>query len=145
MIIIFRKGKIMKKTIRFVAFAMVALMLMLTLASCGAKPNSDPDKALDALKENGIKLAAKDDTLQPAAYKVMGVKDVKCVVSGIGETKDGEDAAVYIIYFESASAANDAYDKVKDEAEKEKIEDLVIGKSGSMIYYGNKAGVKAAA
>ena len=135
----------MKKTIKFVAFAMVALMLMLTLVSCSAKPNSDPEKALQALKDNGISMATNDTTIQPAGYKLMGVNAVKSVVSGAGTTKDGDAAVIYILYFESDSAANDAYDKVKKDAESKKIDGLVIEISGSMIYFGNKAGIKAAA
>lgn len=134
----------MKKTIRIIAVAMVALMLMLTLTSCG-KPNSDPDKALDALKENGIALAAKDTTITPAALMLLGVKDIDCVVSGTGKTNDGENATITVIYFEDSSAAKDAFDKVKEWAEEDNDDsDFVFKRSGAMIYFGNKAGVKAA-
>lgn len=134
----------MKKTIRIVAFAMVALMLMLALVSCGAKPKSDPDKAVQALKDNGIVLALNDKYAQPLTYKALGVNGVTSVVSGAGTTTDGEVATVYVVYFESSSAANDAFDSVKDYANTQSIEGLVVGKSGSMIYFGNEAGIKAA-
>ncbi len=134
----------MKKTIKVIAVAMVALMLMITLVSCSATPASDPDDAVQALKDNGVLAAYKDAIAQPAAYAVSGVKDVKAVVTGVGKTDDGEDAIVYIIYFASSSAASDAYEKIEDEAESKEIEGLIIDKSGAMIYFGNEAGIKAA-
>ena len=60
----------MKNILRFAAVAMVAIMLCLTLASCGG-PNADPDDALAALKENGVTWAAKDNTVLPGVYKLL--------------------------------------------------------------------------
>ena len=74
----------MKNVLRFAAVPMVTIMLCLTLASCGG-PNADPDDALAALKENGVTWAAKDNTVLPGVYKLLGVDDVECVVSGTGK------------------------------------------------------------
>ena len=137
----------MKNVLRFAAVAMVAIMLCLTLASCGG-PNADPDDALAALKENGVTWAAKDNTVLPGVYKLLGVDDVECVVSGTGKI-DGEYAHVTIIYFEEKDDANDAWEKIQKESEEQKEKadedsEWVCKKSGKMIYYGTKDAVKAA-
>ena len=137
----------MKNILRFAAVAMVAIMLCLTLASCGG-PNADPDDALAALKENGVTWAAKDNTVLPGVYKLLGVDNVECVVSGTGKI-EGEYAHVTIIYFEEKDDANDAWEKIQKESEDDKKEadedsEWVCKKSGKMIYYGTKDAVKAA-
>ena len=137
----------MKNVLRFAAVAMVAIMLCLTLASCGG-PNADPDDALAALKENGVTWAAKDNTVLPGVYKLLGVDNVECVVSGTGKI-EGEYAHVTIIYFEEKDDANDAWEKIQKESEDDKKEadedsEWVCKKSGKMIYYGTKDAVKAA-
>lgn len=48
----------MKKTISIVCLLALAVSCLFVFASCGA-PNSNPDEALAALKENGITWAAK--------------------------------------------------------------------------------------
>ena len=137
----------MKNILRFAAVAMVAIMLCLTLASCGG-PNADPDDALAALKENGVTWAAKDNTVLPGVYKLLGVDNVECVVSGTGKI-EGEYAHVTIIYFEEKDDANDAWEKIQKESEDDKKEadedsEWVCKKSGKMIYYGTKEAIKAA-
>ena len=137
----------MKNVLRFAAVAMVTIMLCLTLASCGG-PNADPDDALAALKENGVTWAAKDNTVLPGVYKLLGVDNVECVVSGTGKI-DGEYAHVTIIYFEEKDDANDAWEKIQKESEDDKKEadedsEWVCKKSGKMIYYGIKEAIKAA-
>ena len=55
----------MKKTIvRILALSLVAIMMCFALVACDA-PNADPDKALEALKDNGVTWAVKDDTVTP--------------------------------------------------------------------------------
>ena len=137
----------MKNVLRFAAVAMVAIMLCLTLASCGG-PNADPDDALAALKENGVTWAAKDNTVLPGVYKLLGVDNVECVVSGTGKI-DGEYAHVTIIYFEEKDDANDAWEKIQKESEDDKKDadedaEWVCKKSGKMIYYGTKEAINAA-
>ena len=137
----------MKNVLRFAAVAMVAIMLCLTLASCGG-PNADPDDALAALKENGVTWAAKDNTVLPGVYKLLGVDDVECIVSGTGKI-DGEYAHVTIIYFEEKDDANDAWEKIQKESEDDKKDadedaEWVCKKSGKMIYYGTKEAINAA-
>ena len=137
----------MKKTVRFVALAMVALMLCLALASCGG-PNADPDKALASLKENGVNWAAKDDTILPITLKAIGIDGVDCVVSGTGKIED-EYAHITIIYFDETEDANEEWEDVQKYADKEKDDEAedsnwVCKKSGKMIYFGTKNAVAAA-
>ena len=113
-------------------------MMCVVLVSCGG-PNSDPDKALDSLKENEY-AAAEDKILIPTALRLLGVDDIDTVISGTN--KDGEH--VTIIYFEDSAAANDAWENVKEYFEEAKDDNWTIKKSGAMIYFGTSAGIKAA-
>lgn len=135
----------MKNSLRFLALAMVTVVLCLTLASCGG-PNADPDKALSSLKDNGVKWAGKDTVVIPLALKAIGVDGIDCVVSGTGKIDD-EYAHITIIYFDEKDDANDAWDKVQDYADEKKDDDAtdwVCKKSGKMIYYGTKNAISAA-
>ena len=139
----------MKKYIKVLSIAIVAIMMLSMLVACG--PNSNPDKALAALEKNEYK-ADKDTTLVPNMVKVLGIKDVTCVVSGTKLVEvDGEDKLehVTIFYFLTADAAEAAWDKLEDYAEDDKEKDdddadWVYARSGAIIYYGTKAGVAAA-
>lgn len=134
----------MKKFVKVLALTLVLVMSVAMLASCGA-PNKDPEKALEALKENEYN-AAKDSTIIPVALALVGVKDIDCVVSGTAKIDDKLEH-VTIIYFEDKDAAEAAWEKVQEYAEDKKSDedtDWVIKKSGAMIYYGTSAGVKAA-
>lgn len=130
----------MKKAFRVVAMSLVLVTLAVLFASCGA-PAKDPDDAIASLKENDY-TAAQDTLVIPTALKLLGV-DVDSVVTGTN--KDLEH--VTIVYFEDKDAANDAWDKVKEYAEKDKDDedsDWKIEKSGAMIYWGTSAAIKAA-
>lgn len=141
----FQKGDIiMKKAIKLIALALVLTLSVVMLASCFG-PNADPDKAIEALKENNYK-AAQDDTVLPIVYTGLGIKDVDVVVTGTALVNDKLEH-VTIIYFEDADAAKAAWEDVKEYAEKEdkeEDEDWEIKKFGKMIWYGTKAAIKAA-
>lgn len=137
----------MKKFAKIAALALVVVMSLAMLVACA--PNSNPDKALEALKKNGY-TAAKDANVVPAALTLAGVKGVDTVISGTKSSGEGDDAKVdhvTVIYFASADQAKAAWDKVKSYAEKDedsKDSDWTITQSGKMIYYGTKAGIAAA-
>ena len=137
----------MKKFAKIAALALIVVMSLTMLVACA--PNSNPDKALEALKKNGY-TAAKDANVVPAALTLVGVKGVDTVISGTKSSGEGDDAKVdhvTVIYFASADQAKAAWDKVKSYAEKEedsKDSDWTITQSGKMIYYGTKAGIAAA-
>lgn len=134
----------MKKTLQFIALALVLVLSLVTLASC-LPPNMDPEKAIDSLKENDFK-AAEDDTLLPLVFAGLGIKDVDVVVTGTAIIDDKLEH-VTIIYFEDAEAAKEAWEDVKEYAEKEDKEeedtDWTIAKFGKMIWYGTEAAIKA--
>lgn len=135
----------MKKALRLIALSLVLIMSVAMLASCGATPNSDPDDAIAALKDNGY-TAAKDNAIVPTALKILGVDGVKTVISGSARI-DEKFETVTVIYFDSKDDANDAWEKVKEYAEKEKDDeasDWVCEKSGAMIYFGTPNAIKAA-
>ncbi len=137
----------MKKFAKIAALALVVVMSLAMLVACA--PNSNPDKALEALKKNGY-TAAKDANVVPAALTLVGVKGVDTVISGTKSSGEGDDAKVdhvTVIYFANADQAKAAWDKVKSYAEKDedsKDSDWTITQSGKMIYYGTKAGIAAA-
>ncbi|MBO5313437.1 MAG: hypothetical protein J6B29_05665 [Clostridia bacterium] len=137
----------MKKVLSIVCLLALTVCCLFTLVSCGG-PNSDPDKALEALKENGVTWAGKDETIIPGALRFLGVKNINCVVTGTGEIEE-EYAHITIIYFDSADDADEYWDEVEDYAEEKKDDkaedsEWVCEKSGKMIYYGTKNAVKAA-
>lgn len=137
----------MKKVLSIVCLLALTVACLFTMVSCGA-PNSDPDKALAALKENGVNWAGKDTVAIPLTLKLAGIENVDCVVSGTGKIEE-KYAHVTIIYFKDSESANNAWEKVKEkanEAKKDADEDSewVCDKSGKMIYYGTKSAIDAA-
>lgn len=136
----------MKKHLRIFAVAIVTIMLALTLVSCGG-PNADPDKALEALKENGVEWVVKDTTIIPGLLKIAGVSGVDTVLSGTDKI-DGEYAHITVVYFKESDDAKDAYEKIEELADDDKGDakdsDWVFERSGKMIYWGTKNAVKAA-
>ena len=132
----------MKKFAKIAALALVVVMSLAMLVACA--PNSNPDKALEALKKNGY-TAAKDATILPAAYKLVTGKSISAVVSGT-KIADGKTDTVTIVYFESSKDAKDSFESLSKKADEDKKDesDWVCKQSGSLIYWGTKEGVKAA-
>lgn len=134
----------MKKTMKLIALALVLTLSVVMLASCFG-PNADPEKAIASLEENGYK-AAKDKTVLPIVFTGLGIKDVDAVVSGTAIIDDKAEH-VTIVYFETAEAANAAWEDMKEYAEKEDKDeedtDWTVAKFGKMIYWGTKAAIKA--
>ncbi|MBE6534765.1 MAG: hypothetical protein E7678_07370 [Ruminococcaceae bacterium] len=123
----------MKKSLRIIALAMVALMLMLTLASCGA-PKSDPDKAVKALEKNGYTAQKMDG----------GEEDLECTVIGMSEDLKNR---VTIAYYKTTDAAKKALDDANENKDQLKAvfgDDVIIKRSGKMVYAGTKDAIKAA-
>ncbi len=138
----------MKKFVRILCFALVTLMLCATLASCGA-PAKDPADAEAALEEAGYTVV-NDSKALPALYKVAGY-DLDNVVSGTKISKDDEGNTVTehvtIYYFADKDNAEKAMEKIADDEKEEKGENenwVSATRSGSMVYFGTKQGVKDA-
>lgn len=139
----------MKKFTKIFATMLVGVLAVCLLCACGG-PNSDPDKALSALQDNGYS-AAKDNNIIPAALKLLGVSGVDCVVSGTKSVTENDTTTtdhITIIYFTSSDYAKSAMDTVKEYAEDENSDssdsDWTFAQSGAMIYYGTSAAIKAA-
>ena len=133
----------MKKLLKITALSLAMLMMVLTLASCGA-PNKDPAKAKAALEENGYIVTLKDGKLVEIVASALGIDDLDAQIVAV--SKEDIDDYITIYYFETKDAANAAWEKIEEEAD-EKMkdeEDVVLKKSGTMIYYGSKNAVKAA-
>lgn len=134
-----------KSIIKVLALSLVAVMMCLALVSCGA-PNSDPEKAAKALKDNDYTVTTVENSglgaIAMAVFTAAGIEDLECVVSGTNA--DGEHVTIF--YFEDSKAANEEWEDVKAyfEDEEDDDSDWTIKKSGAMIYYGTSAGIKAA-
>jgi hypothetical protein len=133
----------MKKSIRIIALALVAVMMCVTLVACA--PAKDPADAKAALEDAGYVVTKLDNEglgkLAFAAFELAGIEGAKNVVSA---TKDGEHITIF--YFEDNAAANAEWEDVQEYAtgEKDEESDWVCKKSGNMIYFGTSAAVKAA-
>lgn len=131
----------MKKFAKIMVLVMVIAMSLALLVSCG--PNRDPDKAISAL-ENNHYVASKYTRLPE---ELADIKGIETVISALQKI-DGKSDSVTIFYFESSKAANDAWDKineyVNDLNKYYDNSDFTINISGSMIYYGTEAAIKAA-
>ena len=128
----------MKKTIRIVAVAMLAVMLCLTLASCGG-PNKDPKKAEAALKEAGYTVSLSE----------LDEADDDGTVAFVSAYKGLTDSITIVYYKDSASAKAAFEEAEKEFAEmKEELgelaENYVCKRSGKIVYMGTKDAVKAA-
>ena len=128
----------MKKFTKILALTLVLVMSVVMLASCGG-PNADPEKAAKALEDAEYDV---DDSklLAPTISSLLGIKGVETVVFG-----EKKDEGITILYFEDKDAANEAWEKVEkyvDDMESDL--DLILKKSGKMIYFGTEAAIKAA-
>ena len=134
----------MKKTfVKLIALMIVVVFAAMTLASCGAAPNANPEKAEKALEKKGYKVEVFDDAITLGVYAAMlGADDIECVV--MGNDKDDKDENVIIFYFGDKDDVEEAWDAVEELAEENDNEDIIIKKSGKMIWMGTKKAIKAA-
>lgn len=135
----------MKKFVQLISLALLAVMCVALLASCA--PASDPDKAEKALKDAGY-TAVTDKKLLPAGYKITTGKDIDAVVTGTKTDDDKNVQHVTIVYFANAEDAKDAYEKLKDDSDKDKNDaeesEWVFARSGKMVYWGTKTAINDA-
>jgi len=140
----------MKQLVRIAALSLVAVMLCGMLTACGA-PAKDPADAKAALEKADYTIL-ESDTALPIAFKVLGY-DLSSVVTATKTSKnDNGDTVidhVTIFYFADKDNATKAMEKVKEQAKNDKKEAddtnwVEPTQSGSMIYYGTKAAIKAA-
>ena len=129
----------MKKSIvRILALSLVAVMMCLALVSCGG-PNSDPEKAKEALEDAGYIVV-----LNTGEGFISGALLPDGVEASLVAYKDGEYLAVS--YYDDTEALNEAWKDAKEDAKEleEEYEGIVCKKSGKMIYIGTEQAVKDA-
>lgn len=135
----------MKKLLQWISLTLVLVTVLALFASCA--PAADPADAVAALKDAGY-TALVDKVAAPALYIQATGKTVTAAVIGEKLDEDGKNQIVTILYFESAADAKAAYDtealRADVSATQGSATDWVYAKSGSMIYWGTKAAVKAA-
>ena len=134
----------MKNVIRVLALSLVMVMMLGLLVSCGG-PNSDPKKAKEALEDADYEVIYASNELE-AAFMGGWYDGCEAVILASNE----DDEGIYIWYFEEKDDADDAWEDIEEfakelqeEAEDEDI-DLIIKKSGKMIYVGSKQAIKDA-
>lgn len=137
----------MKNFIKIIALALVAVIACATLASCAlGAPNADPEKAEKSLEKKGYVVDVADDKVSLGLVALStGLSDLECVITAFNE-EDKEDA-VMIYYFEDKEVADEAWEKYFEKAAekvKEDNKDVIVKKSGKMIWVGTKAAINAA-
>ena len=108
----------MKKLLKITALSLAMLMMVLTLASCGA-PNKDPAKAKAALEGNGYIVTLKDGKLVEIVASALGIDDLDAQIVAV--SKEDIDDYITIYYFETKDAANAAWEKIEKEASRSEI------------------------
>lgn len=134
----------MKSATKIIALALVAVMLVCTLASCA--PAKDPEKAATALKEAKYDIT-KDVVVNgsTAIDAVAGLFGAKTETKPTGlehdilasKTVDNTTIGIAIYYFDSAKNAKAYFENTKHDSE-------VYKQSGKIVYWGDKAAVKDA-
>ena len=135
----------MKTFVKVLALSLVAVMMCAVLVSCGG-PNKDPKKAAEALEEAGYTVTTLDKGL-PEGYEA--------TVTGVKLDLENETADFIVItYYSDKEVLNAEWDEAQETLEEGKEamaalygvekDDIVVKKSGMMIYVGTKAAVKAA-
>lgn len=147
----------MKKFSKILAVFFVVVFTALAMVACA--PNKNPDKALQSLKANGYEagMVTKATQTDPAfeltfneIAKAIGIttaatNSLVAVVSGVkaGESET-ESETVTILYFDSKDSMKKCWRNRKIYIEKDTESDLIVERSGKIIYIGTKAAINAA-
>lgn len=130
----------MKHASRIVALLLLTVMCVGLLISCA--PASDPDKAKEALEENGYLVLKYETASLKGFLTTMGIESDDHLETAVSGIKD--DSAVCILYFDSTKAAREFWKENKDSLTDDLEKDEMAAQSGNMVYVGNKDAVKAA-
>ena len=127
----------MKRILSAVLACVLLVGCVFALASCGG-PNSDPEKAEAALKEEGYTVVA---------IPTFGLAGVKKAISAYKVDEENNEG-VQIFYLTEDADADEAYEEIEklyNEAKEEDEDiDLKIGKADGMIWFGTADAIKAA-
>lgn len=146
----------MKKFAKIAAVVLVAVMALAVLVACA--PNSNPEKAIASLKDKGYATTgssvADRGTLEKAACDTVGITvgvktgELTAFVTGTKASEDGTSLEiVQIYYFDSSDIAKQAWESTIIKGLRDKAAEsdgYTVKLSGSMIYYGTSAAIKAA-
>lgn len=138
----------MKNFSKVLACALVTVFAVLCLVACA--PNSNPDKAVEALENKGyIVVATKGAALSFIELGGCEHGDVSAFVTATKVNEDKTLETVTIVYFKDASTCKDKWESVKSylvkkDGEKAEDSDYTVERSGKMIYAGTEAAIKAA-
>lgn len=148
----------MKRILSLVLACTLILGCAFALASCGAKPNSDPKAAADALKAAGYEVdyeiyeEAEDDGLV-AEVEAMKMDADLSEIENAEDLKDVKVDVITIAYYETEEAAKKAHEELEAnfdkliEGSKEYYGDSFeaeLGISGKVVWMGTQAAIKAA-
>lgn len=139
----------MKKITKILAVTLIAVFCTMALVACS--PNSNPDSAKSSLEKAGYSTIKLSDAISLTVTETaLGCSrgDITAIVSGSKTNDDRSVDSVMIIYFKDARAAKNCWDKAQSYLEKEEKEDtdsdIIVKRSGKMIYGGTKAAIDAA-
>ena len=119
----------MKRIISAILVCVLMMGCVLALVSCGG-PKKNPEKAKKALEKADYEVTLLDGDKT-------GDDKIEAIVSA---AKD--DDAIVITYFAKKADAKEAFEELEELMGEE--EDVVIGRSGKVVWYGTEAAVKAA-
>ena len=137
----------MKKFAKIMAVALVAVLALAALVACG--PNSNPEKAAQALKDKKYVVTAVIPDDSAAGKLAQAGLDITAKAAGLEEgdiiatiTATNGEEGITITYFKNASVASKYWKENKDKVEKK--DGWVTKQSGSMVYSGTEQAVKDA-
>lgn len=116
---------------------LVALVLVLSLASCAPKTPAD---AKEKLEDKGYTVVV-DGTLVPAGLKLAGIEGIESFVSATKEVEDGEYETVQAYKFAEKAQAKEALEELKSWAENNGKESN-LKQTGCWVYGGTDKGMK---
>lgn len=132
----------MKKTLRLTSIALV-LMMLLTLTACVP---ADAAKAKEKMEKKEYNIDVLATGVVETALKLLNIDAEVMVATKTVKDKDGKDTIeiVTAYWFEEASQAKDAFEKIKERDEKESKDkdNFVCKRSGKVIYTGTKQATK---
>ncbi len=147
----------MKKFTKLLALLLILAMSLTLVVACDNKDkdkededstptvNTNPTEAKDNLKANGYDVELVDD---PDYLGYFGVENLEAVIYAEKGMEDETGDGIYIFYFKDSDAADAAYDTLKAEFDEMSAaegapKNLIVDKSGKVIWYGTEAAIKA--
>ena len=120
-------------TVIALLLCVLTLLPLLLLCACAA-PASDPQKAMQALKDEGYHVKEK---------RVSGLVNFGEGLTAAFEASSPDGNLIYVLYYESADAANRNWESVKLLGESYRPQsvsegDWVVKKNGKTVFFGTK-------